>query len=56
MECQNSINNVNRKYLNFAICDADNMKLLGVIDLVDTQGKSYKVKKDWFVSGVQLSK
>ena len=27
------------------------MKLLGVIDLVDTQGKGYKIKKDWFVSG-----
>jgi hypothetical protein len=27
------------------------MKLLGVIDLVDTQGRGYKIKKDWFVSG-----
>jgi hypothetical protein len=27
------------------------MKLLGAIDLVDTQGKGYKIKKDWFVSG-----
>ena len=27
------------------------MKLLGVLDLVDTQGKGYKLKKDWFVSG-----
>ncbi|MEY8214635.1 MAG: hypothetical protein RPR97_09160, partial [Colwellia sp.] len=26
-------------------------KLLGAIDLVDTQGKGYKIKKDWFVSG-----
>jgi hypothetical protein len=27
------------------------MKLLGAIDLVDTQGRGYKIKKDWFVSG-----
>jgi hypothetical protein len=27
------------------------MKLLGAIDLVDTKGKGYKIKKDWFVSG-----
>jgi hypothetical protein len=39
------------KYLDFVICDKNSMELLGVIDLVDTQGKGYKVKKDWFVSG-----
>jgi len=27
------------------------MKLLGTVDLVDTQGRGYKIKKDWFVSG-----
>ena len=40
-----------KKYLDFIICDRDSMKLLGTIDLVDTQGKGYKIKKDWFVSG-----
>ena len=39
------------KYLDFVICDRESMKLLAVIDLVDTQGKGYKIKKDWFVSG-----
>jgi len=39
------------KYLDFVICERNSMKLLGVIDLVDTQGKGYKIKKDWFVSG-----
>jgi hypothetical protein len=48
---QTATNNANSKYLDFVICDRDSMKLLGVIDLVDTQGKGYKVKKDWFVSG-----
>lgn len=44
--------NAEKKYVDFVICDRDSMKLLGVIDLVDTQGKGYKIKKDWFVSGV----
>ncbi|TWX51111.1 DUF2726 domain-containing protein [Colwellia hornerae] len=43
--------NAESKYLDFAICDRESMKLCGVIDLVDTQGKGYKIKKDWFVSG-----
>ncbi len=48
---QTAINNANNKYLDFVICDRDTMKLLGAVDLVDTNGKGYKVKKDWFVSG-----
>lgn len=48
---QTAANNANGKYLDFVICDRDSMKLLGAIDLVDTKGKGYKVKKDWFVSG-----
>ena len=44
-------NNAESKYLDFVICERNSMKLLGAIDLVDTQGKGYKVKKDWFVSG-----
>ncbi|WP_085298493.1 DUF2726 domain-containing protein [Cognaticolwellia mytili] len=48
---QTAANNANSKYLDFVICDRDSMKLLGAIDLVDTKGKGYKVKKDWFVSG-----
>jgi len=48
---QTAANNANSKYLDFVICERDSMKLLGVIDLVDTQGKGYKIKKDWFVSG-----
>ena len=48
---QTAANNANSKYLDFVICDRDSMKLLGAIDLVDTKGKGYKIKKDWFVSG-----
>ena len=32
-------------HLDFAICDRDSMQLAGVIDLVDTQGKGYKLKR-----------
>lgn len=46
-----AVNNADNKYLDFIICDRNSMKLLGTIDLVDTQGKGYKIKKDWFVSG-----
>jgi len=48
---QAATNNAKGKYLDFVICDKDTMALLGTIDLVDTQGKGYKIKKDWFVSG-----
>jgi len=48
---QTAVNNAESKYLDFVICDRTSMKLLGVIDLVDTQGRGYKIKKDWFVSG-----
>lgn len=48
---QTAVNNAENKYLDFVICERSSMKLLGVIDLVDTQGRGYKVKKDWFVSG-----
>jgi hypothetical protein len=48
---QSATNSADGKYLDFVICDRSSMKLLGAIDLVDTQGKGYKVKKDWFVSG-----
>lgn len=48
---QSALNNANNKYLDFVICQRDNMKLLGAVDLVDTKGRGYKVKKDWFVSG-----
>ena len=48
---QSAVTSADSKYLDFVICDRDSMKLLGVIDLVDTQGRGYKVKKDWFVSG-----
>jgi len=48
---QSAANNAEGKYLDFVICDRKSMKLLGTIDLVDTQGKGYKIKKDWFVSG-----
>jgi hypothetical protein len=48
---QTAVTNADSKYLDFVICDRDTMKLRGAIDLVDTQGKGYKVKKDWFVSG-----
>ena len=43
--------NAENKYLDFVICEKDSMKLVGTIDLVDTNGKGYKIKKDWFVSG-----
>ena len=48
---QTAANNADSKYLDFVVCDRHSMKLLGAIDLVDTQGKGYKLKKDWFVSG-----
>jgi len=48
---QSASTNAEGKYLDFVICDRNSMKLLGAIDLVDTQGKGYKIKKDWFVSG-----
>jgi hypothetical protein len=48
---QSAVANADGKYLDFVICDRASMKLLGTIDLVDTQGRGYKIKKDWFVSG-----
>jgi len=48
---QSAATNAEGKYLDFVICERSSMKLLGAIDLVDTQGKGYKIKKDWFVSG-----
>lgn len=48
---QAAAKNADKKYLDFVLCDRKSMKLLGAIDLVDTQGKGYKLKKDWFVSG-----
>lgn len=48
---QSAVTNAEGKYLDFVICERSTMKLLGAIDLVDTQGKGYKIKKDWFVSG-----
>lgn len=48
---QSAATNAEGKYLDFVICERSSMKLLGAIDLVDTQGRGYKVKKDWFVSG-----
>lgn len=48
---QSAAKNADKKYLDFVLCDRKSMKLLGAIDLVDTQGKGYKLKKDWFVSG-----
>lgn len=48
---QAAVNSADKKYLDFVICEKGSMKLLGAIDLVDTQGKGYKLKKDWFVSG-----
>lgn len=48
---QTALSNANSKYLDFVICHRETMRLLGAVDLVDTKGKGYKVKKDWFVSG-----
>jgi hypothetical protein len=48
---QSAANSAESKYLDFVICERSSMKLLGAIDLVDTKGKGYKIKKDWFVSG-----
>ena len=48
---QNAASNAEGKYLDFVICERSSMKLLGAVDLVDTQGRGYKIKKDWFVSG-----
>ncbi|WP_448551040.1 DUF2726 domain-containing protein [Thalassotalea montiporae] len=48
---QAALKSANNKYLDFVICQRSTMKLLGAVDLVDTNGRGYKVKKDWFVSG-----
>jgi hypothetical protein len=48
---QTAAKSAETKYLDFVICNRTSMKLLGAIDLVDTQGRGYKIKKDWFVSG-----
>ena len=48
---QSAISNAEGKYLDFVICERASMKLLGTVDLVDTQGRGYKIRKDWFVSG-----
>jgi hypothetical protein len=48
---QNAASNAEGKYLDFVICERSSMKLLGAVDLVDTKGRGYKIKKDWFVSG-----
>lgn len=48
---QAAINNANNKYLDFVVCHRETMSLHGTIDLVDTNGRGYKIKKDWFVSG-----
>ena len=48
---QSAVSNAEGKYLDFVICERSSMKLLGAVDLVDTQGRGYKLKKDWFVSG-----
>ncbi|MEI6894876.1 MAG: DUF2726 domain-containing protein [Colwellia sp.] len=48
---QSAVKSATTKYLDFVICDRSSMKLLGAIDLVDTHGRGYKIKKDWFVSG-----
>ncbi|WP_159817890.1 DUF2726 domain-containing protein [Colwellia sp. 20A7] len=48
---QKAAANADGKYLDFIICERSSMKLLGTVDLVDTQGRGYKIKKDWFVSG-----
>jgi len=48
---QSAASNAEGKYLDFVICERKSMKLLGAVDLVDTQGRGYKIKKDWFISG-----
>lgn len=48
---QTATTKADNKYLDFVICDKDSMTLLATIDLVDTNGKGYKMKKDWFVTG-----
>jgi len=48
---QSAATNAEGKYLDFVICERSSMKLLGTVDLVDTKGRGYKIKKDWFVSG-----
>jgi hypothetical protein len=48
---QSASSNAEGKYLDFVICERSTMKLLGAVDLVDTQGRGYKLKKDWFTSG-----
>lgn len=43
---------LNAKYLDFVLCEPDSMKVIAVIDLVNTNSREgHKSVPDWFVSG-----
>lgn len=43
---------LNSKYLDFVLCDPNDMSIIAVIDLVDPRDKhGHKASQDWFVSG-----
>lgn len=43
---------LNSKYLDFVLCNPDDMSIVAVIDLVNPTGKQgHKASPDWFVSG-----
>ena len=43
---------LNAKYLDYVLCEPDSMKVIAVLDLVNTHSKEgHKAVPDWFVSG-----
>ncbi len=43
---------LNSKYLDYVLCEPDSMKVIAVLDLVNTKSKEgHKAVPDWFVSG-----
>lgn len=43
---------LNAKYLDYVLCDPESMKIVAIVDLVNTHNKDgHKAVPDWFVSG-----
>lgn len=43
---------LNAKYLDYVLCDPESMKVIAIVDLVNTHNKEgHKAVPDWFVSG-----
>ncbi|CAM5225142.1 DUF2726 domain-containing protein [Alishewanella longhuensis] len=43
---------LNAKYLDYVLCEPESMKVIAIVDLVNTHNKEgHKAVPDWFVSG-----